>query len=332
MFNLSTRNHASRRDLIRNAAAASVGVATASMAAQADAAVVASTKKSATARSVAGSGRIDGDRLTTSDGTVLYFKDWGSGPAVVFSHGYPLSSDAWEDQMLFLLQNGYRVIAHDRRGFGRSAQPAGGYDYNTFADDLAQLVNALDLHDAAFIGHSMGGGEVARYVARHGQTRVSKVAFVSSVTPFLLQTPTNPTGAPKSVFDGFRAAVQADRSQWNIDVTTPYYSFNRAGAHVSEGLRQNYWRQGQATGIVAAYQALTAFSETDFRADLKTITVPTLVVHGSDDQIVPLEISGKLTAQLVPQAKLVVYEGGSHGLLHTDKDRLNADLLTFLRG
>ena len=265
------------------------------------------------------------DRLTTTDGTSLYFKDWGSGPAVVFSHGYPLSCDAWEDQMFFLLQNGYRVIAHDRRGFGRSSQPAKGYDYDTFADDLAQLVAAT------FVGHSMGGGEVARYVARHGQSRVARVAFISSVTPFLLKTATNPAGAPKELFDGFRTAVQADRSQWNLDVTMPYYSFNRPGAKISEGLRQDYWRHGQATGVLAAYHALGAFSETDFRDDLTKITVPALVVHGSDDQIVPLEISAALTAKLIPQAKLVVYDGGSHGLLYVDKDRLNTDLLTFLR-
>lgn len=233
--------------------------------------------------------------------------------------------------MFFLMQNGYRVIAHDRRGFGRSSQPSNGYDYDTFADDLAQLVDALDLQAATFIGHSMGGGEVARYVARHGEKRVAKVGFVASVTPFLLKTESNPTGAPKEVFDSFRSAVQADRSQWNLDVTIPYYSFNRAGAKVSEGLRQNYWRQGEATGLLAAYHALTAFSETDFRQDLAKITVPALIVHGSDDQIVPLEISGNLTAKLVPHARLVVYPGGSHGLLHTDKDKLNADLLAFLR-
>ncbi|GLK86724.1 non-heme chloroperoxidase [Ancylobacter defluvii] len=277
-----------------------------------------------------GTGGPVADRFTTRDGTVLYYKDWGSGPAVVFSHGYPLSSDAWEDQMLFLLQNGYRVIAHDRRGFGRSSQPASGYDYDTFADDLAELVDRLDLRAATFVGHSMGGGEVARYIARHGQGRVAKVAFVASVTPFLLKNDTNPGGAPLSVFDGFRAAVQADRSQWNLDVTMPYYSFNRPGAKISEGLRQNYWRQGEATGILAAYLALGAFSETDFRGDLRTITVPTLIVHGDDDQIVPLEISGTLTKKLIPQARLLVYPGGSHGLLHTDKDRLNADLLAFL--
>jgi non-heme chloroperoxidase len=271
------------------------------------------------------------DRFVTKDGTSLYYKDWGSGPAVVLSHGYPLSADAWEDQMFFLAQHGYRVIAHDRRGFGRSSQPSHGYDYDTFADDLAELVEALDVRDATFIGHSMGGGEVARYVARHGEARVAKVAFVASVTPFLLKTESNPHGAPKELFDGFRAAVTANRSQWNLDVTIPYYSFNRPGAKVSEGVRQNYWRQGQTTGIQAAYHALTAFSETDFRADLGKITVPALIIHGSDDQIVPFDISAKLTAGLVPHAKLVVYEGGSHGLLQTDKDRLNEDLLAFLR-
>lgn len=319
MSTISTPDGAFRRTLLKGAAAG-VGLAAASAgAAGAKTPVPASAGKPAA------------DHLITKDGTSLYYKDWGTGPAVVFSHGYPLSSDAWEDQMFFLLQNGYRVIAHDRRGFGRSSQPASGYDYDTFADDLAQLVNALDLDKATFVGHSMGGGEVARYVGRHGQGRVAKVAFVSAVTPFLLKAATNPTGAPKELFDGFRAAVQADRSQWNLDVTMPYYSFNRPGAKVSEGLRQNYWRQGQATGLLAAYHALGAFSETDFRDDLKKITVPALVVHGSDDQIVPLDISGKLTAKLIPQAKLVVYEGGSHGLLHVDKDRLNADLLTFLR-
>ncbi|PDT21257.1 alpha/beta fold hydrolase [Rhizobium hidalgonense] len=321
MATISTPNGASRRNLLKGVAAAGVGLAAVS--------VNAADAKTPTP---ANTGKPTEDRLTMKDGTSLYYKDWGSGPAVVFSHGYPLSSDAWEDQMFFLLQNGYRVIAHDRRGLGRSSQPAKGYDYDTFADDLAQLVNALDLRQATFVGHSMGGGEVARYVARHGQSRVAKVAFVSAVTPFLLKTPTNPAGAPKELFDSFRAAVRADRSQWNLDVTTPYYSFNRPGAKVSEGLRQNYWRQGQATGFLAAYHALGAFSETDFRGDLKQITVPALVVHGSDDQIVPLEISAKLTAKLIPQAKLVVYEGGSHGLLHVDKDRLNADLLAFLRG
>ncbi len=322
MSMISTLDNASRRNLLKRVATAGVGLA---------AAGAGVGKADAKPRPTTGAGKPMTDRLTLKDGTNLYVKDWGAGPAVVLSHGYPLSSDAWEDQMFFLQQNGYRVIAHDRRGFGRSSQPTTGYDYDTFADDLAELVEALDLRDATFIGHSMGGGEIARYIARHGQGRVAKVAFISAVTPFLLKTATNPNGAPKELFDSFRAAVQANRSQWNLDVTVPYYSFNRPGAHVSEGLRQNYWRQGQATGLLAAYHALGAFSETDFREDLRKITVPALVVHGSDDQIVPLEISAKLTAKLIPHAKLVIYEGGSHGLLHVDKDRLNADLLAFLR-
>ncbi len=276
--------------------------------------------------------RLSSSTLTLNDGTTLYYKDWGNGPAVVFSHGYPLSADAWEYQMLFLMQQGFRVIAFDRRGFGRSSQPGTGYDYDTFADDLAALINALNLKQVTLVGHSMGGGEVARYIGRHGEQRVAKVALVAAVTPFLLQTPDNPTGAPKALFDTFRAAVQADRSQWNKDVTMPYYSYNRAGAKVSEGVREDYWRQGMNTGVLAAYHAITAFSETDFRADLKKITVPTLVVHGNDDQIVPFEISGKLSAQLVRNATLKVYEGGSHGLLITQKDQLNSDLLAFLRG
>ncbi|MEJ0070368.1 MAG: alpha/beta hydrolase [Pseudomonadota bacterium] len=276
-------------------------------------------------------GKLTANAFTTADGTVLYYKDWGSGPAVVFSHGYPLSSDAWEYQMLFLSRNGYRVIAHDRRGFGRSSQPSRGYDFDTFADDLAGLVEALDLKNATFVGHSMGGGETARYIGRHGESRVAKVALVGAVTPFLLKTEANPDGAPIEIFDGMRAAVQADRSQWNKDVTLPYYSYNRPGAIISEGVRDEYWRQAMATGLLAAYDAIGAFSETDFTADLKKISVPTLVVHGSDDQIVPIEISGNLTARIVRNAKLVVYEGGSHGLLITQKDKLSVDLLAFLR-
>ncbi|MEJ1969462.1 MAG: alpha/beta hydrolase [Rhizomicrobium sp.] len=269
--------------------------------------------------------------FTTKDGTVIYYKDWGTGPAVVFSHGYPLSSDAWENQMMFVLQHGYRVVAHDRRGFGRSSQPGQGYDFDTFADDLAALVEALDLVAVTFVGHSMGGGEVARYIGRHGEGRVSKLAFVAAVTPFLLKTATNPDGAPIEVFDGMRAAVQADRSQWNKDASMSYYSYNRDGAKVSEGVRDEYWRQGMTTGILAAYRAIGAFSETDFREDLKKITVPTLILHGSDDQIVPIEISGNLTAKIVKNAKLVVYEGAPHGLLATHKDKVNADLLAFLK-
>ena len=284
-----------------------------------------------TAQAAPPGGKLTANSLTTKDGTVLYYKDWDAGPVVVFSHGYPLSSDAWDYQMLFLAQHGYRVIAHDRRGFGRSSQPGHGYDYDTFADDLAALIEALDLKSVALVGHSMGGGEVARYIGRHGEERVSKVALVAAVTPFLLKTPTNPLGAPKEIFDSFRDAVKADRSQWNRDVSMPYYGYNRPDAVVSEGVREDYWRQGMATGIVAAYKSLGAFSETDFRSDLQKITVPTLIIHGSDDQIVPIGISGDLTVKLVKNGHLSIYEGAPHGLIVTHKDRLNADLLAFLK-
>jgi non-heme chloroperoxidase len=270
-------------------------------------------------------------RLVTQDGTSIYFKDWGSGTPVVFCHGYPLSSDAWENQMLFLSERGYRVIAHDRRGFGRSDQPGHGYDYDTFADDLASLIESLDLKDASLIGHSMGGGEVARYIGRHGQKRIAKVAFVGAVTPFLLKTSSNVNGVPKEVFDGFRAAVRSDRSQWNKDVSMPYFSYNRPRSKPSEGVREDYWRQSMMTSMVASYDAIGAFSETDFREDLATITVPALVVHGTDDQIVPIEISGDLTAKIIKHARMLRYDGAPHGLQITHKDQLNADLLNFLR-
>lgn len=318
----------SRRNLLAAGAGASAVAGLLAMSGRTEARTPTSAGLHGAAASAA---KLTSNTVTAKDGTVLYYKDWGTGPVVMFSHGYPLSSDAWEYQMMFLVQHGYRVIAHDRRGFGRSGQPGKGYDYDTFADDLATLVEALDLHDVTFVGHSMGGGEVARYVARHGQSRVAKVAFVASVTPFLLQTPANPHGAPISVFDGMRAAVQADRSQWNKDATMPYYNYNRAGAKVSDGVRDEYWRQGEATGILAAYYAIGAFSETDFRDDLRKISVPALVIHGSDDQIVPIEISGNVTAKIVSHAKFIVYEGGSHGLLITQKDKLNADLLAFLK-
>jgi non-heme chloroperoxidase len=320
----SSSNGASRRRMLVGAATA-VTATGLSMATHATA---------ATAAKAAGHGagqKKGASTIVTRDGTELYYKDWGSGPVVVFSHGYPLSSDAWENQMLFLSQRGFRVVAFDRRGFGRSSQPTTGYDYDTFADDLSTVLNTLDLRNVTLVGHSMGGGEVARYIGRHGQKRVVKVALVGAVTPFLLKTETNPTGAPKELFDTFRAAVIGDRSQWNKDVSLPYYSYNRPGAKVSQGVRDEYWRQGQATGILAAYHALGAFSETDFREDLKKITVPTLILHGKDDQIVPFEISAALTEKLVKNAKLVTYEGGSHGLIVTEKERVNADLLDFLK-
>jgi len=283
------------------------------------------------AGSPAQTGKLTSNTLTMNDGAVIYYKDWGSGPAVVFSHGYPLSSDFWENQMLFLSQHGYRVIAHDRRGFGRSSQPGQGYDYDTFADDLTALVEALDLRDATFVGHSMGGGEVARYVGRHGEDRVAKLALVAAVPPLMLKTTANPGGIPIEVFDGMRAAVQADRAQFFIDVSLPYFNHNRPGAQISQGVRDSFWRQCMATGMLAVYYGLGAFSETDFTEDLKKINVPTLIVHGSDDQIVPIDAAGKAAAKIVKMADLLIYEGGSHGLPVDHKDRLNDDLLAFLK-
>ena len=282
------------------------------------------------AKSPEQAGKLTSNTMTMNDGAVIYYKDWGSGPVVVFSHGYPLSSDFWEDQMLFLSRHGYRVIAHDRRGFGRSSQPGHGYDYDSFADDLAALVEALDLTDATFVGHSMGGGEVVRYVGRHGEDRVAKVALVSAVPPLMLKTAANPAGISIEAFDSMRAAVQADRAQFFIDVSLPYFNYNRPRADVSQGIRDSFWRQCMATGILAAFSCIGAFSETDFTEDLKKISVPTLIVHGSDDQIVPIEAAGEAAARLVKPAELLIYEGGSHGLPVTHKDRLNADLLAFL--
>jgi len=317
-----------RRKILVGAGSTAVGLA---MGAVTSAAFAGTDARPATVARVDKSVRLTANTLTVADGTVIYYKDWGKGPAVVFSHGYPLSSDAWENQMFFLAERGYRVIAHDRRGFGRSSQPLHGNDMDTYADDLAALIEALNLKDVTLVGHSMGGGEVARYIGRHGQGRVARVALVGAVPPHLLQTPANPKGAPMSVFDGMREAVLADRSQWFKDVTMPYYNFNRPGAKVSEGVRDSFWRQGMATGMPAAYHAIGAFAETDFTGDLKAISVPSLVIHGSDDQIVPFELSGKLSAGLIQGAKLVVYEKASHGLIVIDKDRVNQDLLGFLK-
>jgi len=277
------------------------------------------------------SGKLTSNTLTTKDGAIIYYKDWGTGPAVVFSHGWPLSSDAWEDQMLFLSQHGYRVIAHDRRGHGRSSQPGNGNDMDTYADDLAELVEALDLKDATFVGHSTGGGEVARYIGRHGTARAKKAVLVGAVPPQMLQTESNPGGLPISVFDGIRAAVLADRSSFWKDLSMPFYNYNRPGAKVSEGVRESFWLQGQMAGMPAAYYCIKQFSETDFTEDLKKMTIPTLVVHGSDDQIVPIDAAGKASAKILPNATLHIYEGAPHGLATTHKDKLNADLLEFLK-
>lgn len=270
--------------------------------------------------------------FTTKDGTQIYYKDWGSGPVVSFSHGWPLSSDAWEAQMFFLASNGYRCIAHDRRGHGRSSQPWKGNDMNTYADDLNELFTALDLKGVTMVGHSTGGGEVARYIGRHGSKRVAKAVLMGAVPPIMLKSPNNPGGLPMEVFDGFRKAYLADRSQFFLDVASgPFFNFNRPGAKVSQGLIQSWWRQGMQSGHKNAYDCIKAFSETDFTDDLKKFDIPTLIIHGDDDQIVPIGGAALLSSKLVKGSKLNVYKGGSHSLGDTAKDELNADLLAFLK-
>ncbi|MFZ1016617.1 MAG: alpha/beta hydrolase [Candidatus Cybelea sp.] len=267
--------------------------------------------------------------LTLRDGTELYYKDWGTGQPVLFSHGWPLDADAWEDQMLFLAARGFRCIAHDRRGHGRSSQPWNGNDMDTYADDVDELVRALDLHDFIHVGHSTGGGEVARYIGRHGTSRVSKAVLISAVPPIMLKTDANPGGLPMAAFDQLRAAVQADRSQFFKDLSAPFYGANRDGAKVSQGLRDSFWMQGMLAGIKACYDCIKAFSETDFTEDLKKMDVPTLIIQGDDDQIVPFADSAMLSVKLIPNARLEIYKGAPHGLCSTLKDRVNADLLAF---
>lgn len=273
--------------------------------------------------------------IDTKDGTQLYVKDWGKGPIVLFLHGYPLSSDAWEDHMFTLSRNGYRTVAYDRRGFGRSSQSDHGYDYDTFASDLDSVIKSLQLDEKiTLVGHSMGGGEIARYIAKYGEKRIVKIAFISAVTPYLLQTDEHSLGVPKSLFDSFRSSVLACRSKWNFEVATLYYAVKtelKEESSTLKGLQDEYWRQGQNTSLPAAYHSIAAFSETDFRKDLAKITVPTLIIHGDNDQIVPFNLSAKLTAELVPHAKLIVYEGGSHGLIHQEKEKLSRDLMDFIK-
>ena len=269
--------------------------------------------------------------ITTKDGTQIYYKDWGSGQPVVFSHGWPLSADAFEDQMYFLASKGYRCIAHDRRGHGRSSQPLNGNNMDTYADDLAALVEALDLKNAIHVGHSTGGGEVARYIGRHGTKRVAKAVLIGAVPPLMLKTDANPNGTPLEAFDGLRASVQADRAQFFSDLSMPFYGFNRPGAKVSEGLRDSFWLQGMLCGFPAAYECIKAFSETDFTEDLKKIDVPTLILHGDDDQIVPIGASALLSSRIVKGATLKVYPGLRHGMCSTNKDQINADLLAFIK-
>jgi non-heme chloroperoxidase len=268
--------------------------------------------------------------ITTRDGTQIFYKDWGSGRPVVFSHGWPLSADAWDAQMLFLGMRGYRVIAHDRRGHGRSGQTWDGNDMDTYADDLAELFEALDLREAVMVGHSTGGGEVARYIGRHGTARVAKAVLLGAVPPLMLKTEANPGGLPIEVFDDIRAKTAADRSQFFKDLTMPFYGYNRDGAKISEGVRGSFWLQGMQAGIKPAYDCIEQFSETDFTEDLKRFDVPTLIAHGDDDQIVPIGASALLSAKLVSDATLKVYPGGAHGLAQTQADEFNADLLAFI--
>jgi non-heme chloroperoxidase len=271
--------------------------------------------------------------ITTKDGTGIYYKDWGSGQPIVFSHGWPLSADDWDTQMMFFSNHGYRVIAHDRRGHGRSSQSGDGHDMDHYADDLAALTAHLDLKDAIHVGHSTGGGEVTRYIARHGESRVAKAVLISSVPPLMVKTPANPGGLPKEVFDGFQAQVATNRAQFYVDLPTgPFYGYNRAGAKPSQGVIQNWWHQGMMGGIKAHYDGVVAFSQTDFTQDLKKFTVPTLVMHGDDDQIVPYADSGPLSAKLVKGAVLKTYKGFPHGMPTTNADQINADLLTFFKG
>jgi non-heme chloroperoxidase len=267
--------------------------------------------------------------ITVKDGTTIYYKDWGEGQPVVFSHGWPLSSDAWEDQMSFLGERGFRCIAHDRRGHGRSSQPWNGNDMDTYADDLAELVKALDLKDAIHVGHSTGGGELTRYIGRHGTKRVAKAVLISAIPPLMLKTPANPDGLPIKAFDDLRANVQRDRSQFFKDLSAPFYGANRPNAKVSQGLRDFFWLQGMMAGYKAAYDCIKVFSETDLTEDLKKFDVPTLIMHGTDDQIVPIGASALHSSKIVRGATLKLYEGAPHGMPSTLKDQISADLLVF---
>ena len=267
--------------------------------------------------------------LIARDGTEIFFKDWGTGQAVVFSHGWPLSADAWDPQMMFMGRHGYRVIAHDRRGHGRSQQTWDGNDMNSYADDLGELFVALDLHDVILVGHSTGGGEVVRYLGRHGSSRVAKLVLVSAVPPLMLKTPNNPKGTPMAVFDQIRAGVLEDRAGYFMDLARPFYNANRPGSEVSEGVMLGFWRQAMLAGIKPVYDCIAQFSETDFHADLASIDKPTLIIHGSDDQIVPIDAAARESVKLIADATLEVYAGAAHGLTQTEADRFNADLLAF---
>ena len=270
--------------------------------------------------------------ITTNDGTTIYYKDWGAGPVITFSHGWPLNADAWDGQMLFFAQNGFRVIAHDRRGHGRSSQASSGNEMNTYADDLAQLLDALDVKDITMVGHSTGGGEVTRYIGRHGTKRVAKAVLIGAVPPVLVQSASNPDGLPLKIFDGLRAALMKDRSQFYKEFAMAFYGANRPGSQVSQGTLDQFWLWSMQVGLKNVYECVKAFSETDFTEDLKKFDVPTLIMHGEDDQIVPVNTTGRKSERLVKNAKAIYYPGKPHGLTSTDADLVNRDLLAFIRG
>ena len=320
----------SRRKFLADAGTTAASIAAAAVA---GGAAFAPTEARAAASKTAGV-RHDGhggNYFTVRDGTRIFYRDWGTGPAVTFSHGWPLTADAWDAQALFLASKGFRVIAHDRRGHGRSGQPWDGNDMDTYADDLAQLIEALDLKNITMVGHSTGGGEVARYVGRHGTQRVSKAVLISAVPPHMAKTADNPDGAPMSVFDGLRASVVANRSQFFLDLAMPFFGFNKPGATVSQGTIESFWMQGMQSSIKASYDCIKAFSETDFTEDLKKMTFPTLVIQGDADQIVPFAIAGQKQVKILPKATLKAYPGAPHGLCVTEAAKVNADLLEFLQ-
>ncbi len=321
-----------RRQLLSMATLTGAGLAAASMGAPEAHAVETEAAAARQAKSQNGKqGKKDMNRITIKDGTEIYFKDWGNGTPIVFSHGWPLSSDAFEDQMFFLASRGYRCIAHDRRGHGRSSQPWNGNDLDTYADDLATLVEVFDLKNAIHVGHSTGGGEVARYIGRHGTKRVAKAVLIGAIPPLMLKTAANPGGTPIEAFDQLRNAVVADRSQFWKDLSLPFYGYNRPGAKISEGVRESFWLQGMMAGFPASYFCIKAFSETDLTEDLKKIDVPTLIMHGDDDQIVPIADSAILSSKIVKNATLKVYKGAPHGMCTTLKQEVNEELLAFIK-